>query len=253
MTDKKNIVIKVKYPASGRATEDYVPVPQIITEWNVKRILLAVGVIVLILVALVYFIIGKDTQDTDLGNSSVSPEAIVNTPEKQEVPQEITIIQPVVDGTSNSVKPKTEVKPKKEKTDVIEVKNVAKKSPNHKLIKEPRQTKVNNVRRALLTYEINNKEPVGEVAGTVNVSQKKPALVYYYTELRKMNNRKVYHEWLKNDAVVSRQEMILSADRWRTSSHKLLADNDRGNWAVRLVDEDGQLLNEKTFKVNLIK
>ncbi|MFZ2312123.1 MAG: hypothetical protein WAV82_05850, partial [Methylobacter sp.] len=81
MTDKKNIVIKVKYPASGRATEDYVPVPQIITEWNVKRILLAVGVIVLILVALVYFI-GKDTPDTDLGNSSVSPEAIVNTPEK---------------------------------------------------------------------------------------------------------------------------------------------------------------------------
>ncbi len=246
MTDKKNIVIKVKYPASGRATEDYVPIPQIITEWNVKRILLAVGVIVLILVALVYFI-GKDTPDTDLGNSSVSPEAIVNTPEKQEVPQEITIIQPVVDGTSNSVKPK------KEKTDAIEVKNVAKKSPNHKLIKEPRQTKVNNVRRALLTYEINNKEPVGEVAGTVNVSQKKPALVYYYTELRKMNNRKVYHEWLKNDAVVSRQEMILSADRWRTSSHKLLADNDRGNWAVRLVDEDGQLLNEKIFKVNLIK
>jgi len=247
MTDKKNIVIKVKYPASGRATEDYVPVPQIITEWNVKRILLAVGVIVLILVALVYFIIGKDTQDTDLGNSSVSPEAIVNTPEKQEVPQEITIIQPVVDGTSNSVKPK------KEKTDVIEVKNVAKKSPNHKLIKEPGQTKVNNVRRALLTYEINNKEPVGEVAGTVNVSQKKPKLVYYYTELRKMNNRKVYHEWLKNGAVVSRQEMILSADRWRTSSHKLLADNDLGNWAVRLVDEDGQLLNVKTFKVNLIK
>ena len=251
MKDKKNIVIKVKYPASGRVAEDYVPTPQIITEWDVKRIWLAVGVIVLILVSLVYFI-GKDTQDTDLADSSVQPEAIVNTPEKQEVPQEITIKQPVVDGTGNSVKPKTEVKPKKKQTDVIKVKEVVKKQPDHKPIKEHINTKVNNVRRALLTYGINNKEPVGGVAGTVNVSKAKPVLVYYYTELRGMNDRKVYHEWLQNGAIVSRQEMIISADRWRTSSHKLLTDNTKGNWAVRLVDENGQLLNEKAFKVDLI-
>jgi hypothetical protein len=252
MADKKNIVIKVKYPASGRMSEDYVPTPQIITEWDVKRICLAIGVIVLILVSLVYFI-GKDTQVTDSGNSSVSSEAIVNTPEKQEVSQEITTKQPVVEVASDLVKPKTEVTPKKKQTDVIKVKEVVKKQPDHKLIKEHRHAKVNNVRRALLTYEINNKEPVGEVAGTVNVSQAKPVLVYYYTELKRMNDRKVYHEWLQNGAIVSRQEMIISADRWRTSSRKLLTDNTKGNWTVRLVDENGQLLNEKTFKVDLIE
>lgn len=252
MTDKKNIVIKVKYPASGRAA-DYVPAPQMITEWNVKRILLAVGVIVLILVSLVYFI-GKDTQDTDLGNSPVPPEAIVNTPEKQEAPQELTIKKSAVDEVpGNPVKPKTEVNPKKIQPASTKPKEVVKKQPNHKLIKESRNPKVNNVRRALLTYEINNKEPVGEIAQTINISQTKPVLVYYYNELNKMNGRKVYHEWWKNGMIVTRQELNISADTWRTSSRKLLTDNAKGNWAVRLVDENGQILNEKTFKVDLIK
>jgi hypothetical protein len=252
MTNKKNIVIKVKYPVSGRTAEDYAPAPQMITEWNVKRILLAAGIIVLILVSLVYFM-SKDTQNTDLPNSSVPPEKIANTSEKQEIPQEITIKKPVVEAAGNSVKPETEVNPKKKPIVSIKVKEVKKKQPDHKLIKERRHSKVNNVRRALLTYEINNKEPVGEIAQTVNVSQTKPVPVYYYTELYKMNGRKVYHEWLQNGAIVSRQELIISADRWRTSSRRLLTDNAKGNWTVRLVDENGQLLNEKTFKVDLIK
>lgn len=185
MADEKNIVIKVKYPASGRSA-DSAPAPQMVTEWNVKRILLAAGVLVLLLGSGFYFINGG-TQSPDSQNL-VQPEAL------------------------------------------------------------------DNVQRAVLTYEIKNKEPVGEITRTVKLRQAKPIMVYYYTELNKMNGRKVYHEWLKNGAVVSRQELNISDDdTWRVSSRKLMADNAKGKWAARLVDENGQLLNEKTFKVDLIK
>ena len=78
-------------------------------------------------------------------------------------------------------------------------------------------------------------------------------MVYYFTEINKMNGHKVYHEWSKNGAVVSRQELSILDDAWRTSGRKLMTDNAQGKWSVRLVDENGRLLNEKTFKVNLIK
>ena len=52
MADKKNIVIKVKYPASGRSAA---LAPQMVTEWNIKRILLAAGVLVLLLGTVFYY------------------------------------------------------------------------------------------------------------------------------------------------------------------------------------------------------
>ena len=185
MTDKKNIVIKVKYPASGRAA-DYDPAHQMVTEWNVKRISLAAGVLVLLLGSVIYFI-NSDSQSPDSQNPTVLPEEL------------------------------------------------------------------GSVGRAVLTYEIKNQEPVGEITRPVKVKQAKPIMVYYYTELNKMNGRKVYHEWLKNGVIVSRQELSISADSWSASSRKLLTDDADGDWVVRLVDESGKLLNDKAFKVHLKK
>ena len=76
MTDKRNIVIKVKYPVSGKATENLAP--KMISEWNVKRILLAIGALILVLASL-FYVINNDTQDTDSDNTTV----IVNAIEKQ--------------------------------------------------------------------------------------------------------------------------------------------------------------------------
>jgi hypothetical protein len=184
MADKKNIVIKVKYPASGRSVAS-APAPQIVTEWNIKRILLVAGALVLLLGSGFYFINGG-----------------IQSPDSQNLAQSEAL---------------------------------------------------DNVQRAVLTYEIKNKEPVGEITRTVKLRQAKPIMVYYYTELNKKNGRKVYHEWLKNGAAVSRQELNMSDDTWRVSSRKLMGDNAKGKWAARLVDENGQILNEKTFKVDLIK
>ncbi|MGZ8137496.1 MAG: DUF2914 domain-containing protein [Methylococcaceae bacterium] len=252
MTDKRNIVIKVKYPVSGKSTENLAP--KMITEWNVKRILLAAGALVLILASL-FYVINNNTQKTDVDNAAV----IVNAIEKQATPQledkgaeikNLELSGQSAAETNPPVKSKKEPDKKNKQTAGITVKDVIKKQPTEKVIKEHGYSKVNhNVTRALLTYDINNKEPVGETVGAVDVSRKKPVWVYYFTELTGMKGSKVYHEWLKDGVVVSRKALVISGDTWRTSSRKLLSDPEKGNWTVKLVDKNGRLLNEKTFKV----
>lgn len=61
MSEKKNIVIKVKYPTTGQTSTKSNPSPYVITEWNYKRIALALGCIALLLVSLLYFM-GDDGQ-----------------------------------------------------------------------------------------------------------------------------------------------------------------------------------------------
>lgn len=249
MTDKKNIVIKVKYPVSGKATENLAP--KMISEWNVKRILLAIGALILVLASL-FYVINNDTQNTDSDNTTV----IVNAIEKQATPKlevkeaekkNLELSRQSVTELNLPVKSKKEPDKKAKQTDGITRKEVIKKQPNKKAVKEREYS--HNVPRASLTYEIDNKEPVGEIAQTVTLSKKKPRWIYYFTELSSMNGRKVYHEWLKNGVIVSRQELVISGDTWRTSSRKLLSGSDKGKWAVRMIDENGRLLNEKYFKV----
>jgi Protein of unknown function (DUF2914) len=85
MEDKKNIVIKVKYPVSGKKTGHDNSSPKVVTEWNIKRVLLALFAVVLIIVLLFYFI-KRDTQKTDISPKAASqptatlPEKIVDTP-----------------------------------------------------------------------------------------------------------------------------------------------------------------------------
>ena len=65
MEDKKNIVIKIKYPSADKKAEYDVPARKVITEWNIKRVLLAFLGIVLFIGAL-YFFSKPDSQNTNV-------------------------------------------------------------------------------------------------------------------------------------------------------------------------------------------
>ena len=194
MEDKKNIVIKVRYPASDKKAEHGVFASKVITEWNIKRILLALVGAVLFIVLLFYFI-RQDTQETGLQSKAALPEKIVNTQGK----------------------------------------------PNIDINK--------NIIRALLTFKINNNEPVDEIILPLKLSKNKSTSVYYFVELNAMKGRTVYHEWLLDGELITRKKVNISDDTWRTSSRQLFAYSARTNWIVRLVDESGQLLNEIHFNV----
>ena len=194
MEDKKNIVIKFRYPAAGKKAENDASASKAITEWSIKRILLALAGIVLLIVLLFYFI-NRDTQKTVSQPKAALPEKIVNTP----------------------VKPKIEIN--------------------------------KNIIRSLLTFKINNNEPVGEIILPLKLSKKKSTSVYYFVELTAMKGQTVYHEWLLDGKLITRKKVNISDDTWRTSSRQLFAYTARTNWIARLVDETGKVLNEIHFNV----
>jgi len=128
MTDKRNIVIKVKYPVAGKAAEN--TAPRIITEWNIKRILLAATALVLILAAL-FYLIGNDTQEADVNNAEVT----VNTQEtppvevKETETKNLDIPKQAIEKTNPPAKPKKESNKKPNQAD--DIKNI-KKQANEK-------------------------------------------------------------------------------------------------------------------------
>ena len=173
---------------------------KVITEWNIKRILLALAGVILIIVVLFYFI-KQDTQKTDL-----QPNAICN-------PRQLCLKRLLIRRLNQK----------------IEINK--------------------NIIRALLTFKINNNEPVGEIILPLKLSKKKSTSVYYFVELTAMKGRTVYHEWLLDGELITRKKVNISDDTWRTSSRQLFAYTARTNWTVRLVDETGQILNEIHFNV----
>jgi hypothetical protein len=210
MADKKNLKIKVRYPVSGNKPEKDRPVPGMITVWNVKRILLAAGCLLLVLVS-IFFFMKDDAQKTDL-----QPEAALSEKtavQKTNLQAQTASSEKVID---NSAKPKTEIN--------------------------------KNVRRALLTFKIHKNEPVGEISSPLKISNKKPIKIYYFVELTGMKGRTVYHEWLLDGALISRKKINISADTWRTASRQRFYQA-KNNWTVRVVDEKGQVINEIPFDV----
>ncbi len=247
MMDKKNIVIKVKYPVSGNRAG--ISPPKLITVWNVKRLVFAAVALVLVLVSLIYML-NDNIQKTDLDNVGGTD----NVTEKKPLPQlenpgvdikTLSLPGKSVTEISGAAKSKKELNKKNNQAAGIIVKDIIKETTKNSI--EPKHSPY--LRRSLLTYGINNKEPVGKIVGNVKISGKKPTWVYYFTEFRSMKGMSVYHEWFKKGVLVFRPEVVISDDRWRASSRKLLSSSEKGKWTVKLVDEKGRLLDEKSFKV----
>ncbi|MDD5276430.1 MAG: DUF2914 domain-containing protein [Methylovulum sp.] len=261
MADKKNIVIKVSYPVAGSPEESLAS--KTITLWNVKRIMFAGVVLIVILVGVVYLFTGDDQQQVDvpsvklgaLSEKITGSEMIVNgddnleetltetkEPEITLPPNGSKIVArinnvPVMSGVD--INEKNQINSSKDKRAVDKQAIVANKivpsAPNK------------NVSRALLVRGVNGKEPAHAMAGVIKVSKANPVPVYYFTELKAMGGKKVYHQWLQNGKTVAKYELPVLADRWRTYSHRVLAGKSRGHWLVRLMDEKGHVLNEQTF------
>ena len=206
MSEKKNIVIKVKYPATGNMSTKPVSASGTITEWNYKRIVLVLGSFLLILLSLFYFS-GNEEEKNNITTGLTLPE------------------------------PAAEIKAPPEKVDITPTKN---KLDLDKVVV-----------RAQLTSEIKKNEPIDTIKIPLKIGKKESLWIYYFLELKGMKGKSVFHEWLLNGELVSRKKVNISADPWRTASKQVITYTTNNDWLVRLVDESGNILNEKTFNLEL--
>ena len=101
------------------------------------------------------------------------------------------------------------------------------------------------VSRALFTIGIDNREPVIMVD---SISADSYNSISFFTELNGMSGETVTHQWMFDDKVMFEKSFEVGADRWRIWTSKTLLPDWTGTWTVKVLNEDGSILERKTFE-----
>ncbi|MDD5271190.1 MAG: DUF2914 domain-containing protein [Methylovulum sp.] len=240
MAEKKNLVIKVKYPTSAKTRQALSPNAAVITVWNIRRIALAVVALLGLigfLILVVYAFSGDDAGQAAGQGGEVSQ----NAQDTNGQTLEPTAVAEKKSGTALATSPNAASTDKPVTTAKLLTQALTVTGSQ-----EPTR-----VRRAVLATRIVDKEPSDVVAQGVSVAPSRLTTVYYFNELRGMNGKILYHEWLRNGVSVVKEPLQVGAERWRVSSHKTFDEQAAGTWTVKLLDDTGKVLDEKSFVVSV--
>ncbi|VAW82998.1 hypothetical protein MNBD_GAMMA13-1248 [hydrothermal vent metagenome] len=101
-----------------------------------------------------------------------------------------------------------------------------------------------NVARAQFSTGISDREPVDDVVLLAPPVRD----VYFFTDLRHLEERIVTHRWKFNGSVVSVVPFKVKGPRWRVYSKVEVEPNQLGEWSVTVVDESGWPLHTELFR-----
>jgi len=101
------------------------------------------------------------------------------------------------------------------------------------------------VSRALFTIGIDNREPVIMID---SISADSYNSISFFTELNGMTGKTVTHQWMFDDQVMFEKSFQVGGDRWRVWTSKTLLPDWTGTWTVKVLNEDGSVLERKTFE-----
>ena len=101
------------------------------------------------------------------------------------------------------------------------------------------------VSRALFTIGIDNREPVIMVD---SISSDSYTSISFFTELNGMSGKTVTHQWIFDGRVMFEKSFEVNGDRWRIWTSKTLIPDWSGIWTVKVLNEDGLVLERKTFE-----
>jgi len=101
------------------------------------------------------------------------------------------------------------------------------------------------VSRALFTIGIDNREPVIMVD---SISADSYNSISFFTELNGMTGKTVTHQWMFDDRVMFEKSFEVGGDRWRVWTSKTLLPDWTGTWTVKVINENGSVLEHKTFE-----
>lgn len=99
------------------------------------------------------------------------------------------------------------------------------------------------VKRALFTTDVVDHEPVDELDSLTTATPK----VFFFTELRNMQGKTVTHRWIYAGEIRAEKAFAVQGPRWRVFSSKNLIPAWAGTWQVQVVDENGDVLTERSF------
>lgn len=106
----------------------------------------------------------------------------------------------------------------------------------------------NKVSRAVLTREVQNREPVNVFQADVRLNDFTETLAFF-SELKNLQGQRIQHVWYYQEQVVATIDLKVTTPRYRTYSNKNIMAEQVGHWRVDVLDEQGHLLAKKEFRI----
>jgi hypothetical protein len=100
------------------------------------------------------------------------------------------------------------------------------------------------VKRAVICSGVSNHEPTDSLATVPPTIGK----VFFFTEIAGLEGKTITHRWMKDGSKVADVRISIASNHYRCHSSRSVAGK-AGNWAVQLLDEDGNKLAERRFTV----
>lgn len=256
MSDNKKLVIKINYANKPHEfSEAETNNIAVITEWNIKRIAATLAVLFLSTGVVVYLWIksgdldNKSTPLPVLPNDSIASVAQSNKMLKDETRSQNEVmpltIMSSVERPEDS--PTTVMQPNTDAANGDDVNNNAQHIAGES--KARGSVPSGKVVRGSLAKSIRHKEPYGTISLPLMLGKHDERTIYYFTELKDMSGKQIYHEWLYKGKSVFKRPIKIAEQSWRTSTHKIIRSNALGDWSVRAIDAQGEIMHQIDFSV----
>lgn len=217
---KSTVVIKVSYDKTAQLAK--IKAPEVVTVWHVRRILLALTIPIMLVWLLLR---STKTEDVELPQAEAKPV--------------VAAVEPMIVNVSNQVKP-SQPEPKPLESIVKPVNN------------QPKPTAVifdKRVLRAAVVSEFVNEQPADRIKNNLKVSKNQPVELFYFSEVKHLNNKNVSHAWFKNGQLVHKKHWDVKQPLAKLISSYRFSVKDAGQWQVVLEDKKGKHLSETVFFV----
>lgn len=245
MQEEKNISIKIKSKTERHVMEDYEL--EMISEWNYRRIIYALVVLVFLVIIPAYYFNSLDNSDIvkipPLRAVPYKQDAVKEAPLNKQSLENVATITPLKGATLKPFEAVNEETPQ---------------YPSEKSAKRAIQNHVSSaiadlnphISRAQLAEGINNREPYGAIKLPVLVDTTRAYGITYFTEVNNMQGHTVFHEWLKEKKSVYKRKINIKGNRWRIATSKLFSYHSTGQWQARIITQQGEVLNKIKFSVD---
>lgn len=210
------VVIKINYASKKPGTP---ATPRMITVWHVPRI---IGVL-LILLGLIVWLWPAAT--VEISNPNITEIAV------PEIQTDGAYQLPETAGAATDYHQSVSKQPLADSGDLKSVINDK------------------HVIRAALVTEINAGEPNERINPVVQLQDKQSLELFYFSQVKRLQNKPLYHQWLKADQLMLKKELIASQSVSKLISSRKFSVKDKGVWRVAMTDQKGKVLSESRFVI----
>ena len=186
-------------------------------------------------------------EDSIAENTAADNAAAQASTAEASAPQAIDVTPENVEQSAleqSTPKPTTEPEP---------VNQVAQDSGITQVGDEPQGSTIliaDRVARVALAEAVADFEPVNVYENSVvRLDGNDIIRVYWFSQLVNLTNQTVTHEWFYEGQLMASVNISVGGPSWRASTNKAITSSATGNWSVRAVDSNGQVLAKQGFKV----